>query len=165
VRDDGPRFDDFPIDPDLTEAADPGERPTGAVGQRRRWDVVLVVAAGGALGGGARWTLNQALPAGADGFPWAAMIENVSGCLLLGALMVFLIEVWAPHRYARPFLGVGVLGGFTTFSTYTSDTRVLLLDGSAPRGLIYLFGTLILALAATWTGISLARTAVGIAST
>jgi fluoride exporter len=72
--------------------------------------------------------------------------------------------VWRPHRYARPFLGIGVLGGFTTFSTYTADTRALMLDSQVPLALVYLFGTLIVAMAATWTGVFVARSAAGITS-
>ena len=76
---------------------------------QRVWDLVLVIAAGGALGGALRYLLNEALPA--SGFPWATFIENVTGCFLLGALMVYLLDVWSPNRYLRPFLAVGVLGG------------------------------------------------------
>src|SRR4051794_14883819 len=97
----------LPIDPDAT---DPGTR---------RWDVALVIAAGGALGSLARWGLNEALPQEGGRFPWATFAENVGGCLVLGVLMVFLLDVWRPTRYGRPFLAIGVLGGFTTFSTYT----------------------------------------------
>ena len=76
--------------------------------------------------------------------------------------MVFLLDVWRPHRYARPFLGIGVLGGFTTFSTYTADTRALLLDNQVPLALVYLFGTLVVALVATAAGVVVARSAAGI---
>ena len=158
MRDDADPADDELIDPDLPSVFDaqPGSL------RRRRWDVVLVIAAGGAIGGGARWAINQAWPSTPDRFPWATFIENTSGCLVLGALMVFLLDVWRPHRYARPFLGIGVLGGFTTFSTYTSDTRALLLDSHMPLALLYLFGTLVVALAATWAGIVAARSAAGL---
>lgn len=157
-------------DSDHVDAALPGpglpsvfDAPAGR-SRRRRWDVALVIAAGGAIGGGARWTVNEAWPPTPGRFPWATFIENVSGCLILGALMVFLLDVWRPHRYARPFLGIGVLGGFTTFSTYTADTRALLLDSQVPLALVYLFGTLIVAMAATWTGVVVARSAAGITS-
>jgi fluoride exporter len=148
-----------PVDPDLPDVF---ARPARRV-RHRRWDVVLVVGAGGAIGGAARWTVNQAWPSAPGVFPWGTFIENVTGCLILGALMVFFLDVWRPHRYARPFLGIGVLGGFTTFSTYTADTRALLLDDRVPLALIYMFGTLIVALAATWAGVVVARSAAGIA--
>lgn len=128
----------------------------------RRWDVALVIAAGGAIGGALRYLLNQAIPHGADGFPWATFLENVSGCLVLGALMVFLLDVWSPHRYARPFLGIGVLGGFTTFSAYTVETVALLRSGHAPTAFAYLLATVIVGLLATWAGIAIARRVAGI---
>ena len=125
-------------------------------------DVVAVIAAGGALGGLARWGLSEALAGAEGGFPWGTFVANVSGSLLLGVLMVFVTEVWPPRRYTRPFLGVGVLGGFTTFSTYTSEITALLVDGRVPLALTYLAGTVVLALAAAWAGLVLARTAAGV---
>jgi CrcB protein len=86
-------------------------------------------------------------------------VENVVGCLLLAALLVVLLEVTRPHRYLRPFLGVGVLGGFTTFSAYTQDARALLLAGEGGLAGLYLGGTLLAGLLATWAGLVLARTA------
>jgi CrcB protein len=127
------------------------------VTQKSRWDVVLVVAAGGALGSLARWGLGEVLAAGAGRFPWATFIENVTGSFALGALMVFVIDVWPPSRYVRPFVGVGVLGGFTTFSTYALDTRALVVADRVPLAAVYLFGTLAAGLAAVWLGIAVAR--------
>lgn len=121
----------------------------------RAWDIALVIAAGGALGGAGRYLLNQLLPTAA--FPWSTLVENVLGCFLLGALMVYLLDVWRPRRYLRPFLGVGVLGGFTTFSAYTSESRAMLLDGRTPQALVYMFGSIVLGLFATWVGITAAR--------
>ena len=91
-----------------------------------RWDVLLVIGAGGALGSLARWGVSHLLPWSGDTFPWATFLENVSGGLALGMLMVLLLDVWPPHRYLRPFLGVGLLGGYTTFSTYMLEARDLL---------------------------------------
>lgn len=153
---------ELPIDSDKESDVDvfrPGQATT------RRWDIALVVAAGGALGGGARYLLNQAWTTPPGGFPWSTFIENVSGCLLLGALMVFLIDVWRPTRYGRPFIGIGVLGGYTTFSTYTSETDSLLRAGEVPLALTYLFATLAVGLVATWVGLTLARSAAGLSRT
>lgn len=157
---------ELPVDPDapgatLDHAADPF-RQRARPG--RRWDIVLVIAAGGAVGGGARYLLTHSWPHAPGGFPWATFVENVSGSLLLGALMVFLLEVWRPRRYARPFLGVGVLGGFTTFSTFTTDIDALLRAGAAPVALAYVFSTLGAGFLATLAGLTLARRAVGITS-
>jgi CrcB protein len=125
---------------------------------RSRWDILLVIAAGGALGSLARWGLGEAFSGGGRGsFPWATFIENVTGSFALGVLMVFVIDVWPPSRYVRPFVGVGVLGGFTTFSTYALDTRELVVADRAPLAAVYLFGTLAAGLAAVWLGIAVAR--------
>jgi CrcB protein len=99
------------------------------------------------------------LPASAPGFPWATLAVNISGALALGVLMVCLLDLWRPTRYGRPFLAVGVLGGFTTFSTYTADTRALLLDGHVPLALTYLAATLFFGLLATWCGLAVTRRA------
>src|SRR3954469_15294743 len=106
------------------------------------WSVLGAISAGGAAGAVARYGLLVALPHRADQFPWATFVTNVTGGLLIGVLMVLITEVWSAHRLVRPFLGVGVLGGFTTFSTYTVDVQQLVAAGSARTGLLYLVGTL-----------------------
>jgi fluoride exporter len=122
-----------------------------------RWDILLVIAVGGALGSLARWGLGEAFASGRDGFPWATFLENVSGGFALGVLMVLVIDVWSPSRYVRPFFGVGVLGGYTTFSTYLLDTRNLIAADRAPLAAVYLFGTLAVGLAGVWVGIGATR--------
>lgn len=146
----------LPLDPDLDDPG-PGPAAFAATPVRLHWGVAAVVAAGGAVGGLARYGLNEALPRAASGFPWSTFVENVSGCVLLGALMVYLLEVRAPSRYLRPLLGVGVLGGFTTFSAYTAEARGLLLADRAPLALVYLSASVLAGLLGTVAGISLAR--------
>src|ERR687886_614869 len=70
--------------------------------------------------------------------PWAILSTNVSGCLLIGVLMVLVTEVWTTHRLLRPFLGTGVLGGYTTFSTYAVDAQHLIAAGAPRTALLYL---------------------------
>ncbi len=122
-----------------------------------RRGVLAVVAAGGALGSLARWSLAELLPAGGGAFPWATFTANVSGCLLLGALTVVLTDVWPPTRYARPFLAVGVLGGFTTFSAYVLETRALLAAGHGAVAAAYVAGSVVAGLAAVWLGVAAVR--------
>jgi len=130
---------------------------------RSRWDVLLVISAGGALGSLARWGVGVLLPWSGDDFPWATFVENISGGFALGMLMVFLLEVWPPHRYLRPFLGVGLLGGYTTFSTYMLESRDLLVGDEAATAFMYLAGSLVAGLTAVWLGIFSARAAVRVA--
>lgn len=163
-RDLGPRLDP----PSAGRTASPRVRPRGRARAeyvvrrvlrvvRNRWDVLIVIAAGGAVGSLGRWGLTVLLPHPASAFPWATFTANVVGCLLLGALMVFVIEVWPPSRYLRPFLGVGVLGGFTTFSTYMLDARTLLVAGRTSLAGQYVFGSLVAGLVAVWVGIVATR--------
>lgn len=77
--------------------------------------------------------------------------------------MVFLLDVWPPHRYLRPFLGVGLLGGYTTFSTYMLESRDLLVGGHEATPVAYLAGSLAAGLVAVWVGILSARAAVRLA--
>ncbi len=116
-----------------------------------------MVAAGGALGALARYGLVVAMPSRAGRFPWATFAVNVSGCLLIGVLVVLVTEVWAAHRLLRPFLGTGLLGGYTTFSSYAVDTRALVDAGAAGTAATYLVGTLAGALLATYLGVLGAR--------
>jgi fluoride exporter len=129
--------------------------------RRDSWAVLAAVAVGGASGAVARYGLSVAWPHRPGTFPWATFVTNVSGCLLIGVLMVLVTEVWAGHRLLRPLLGTGVLGGYTTFSTYTVDTQQLMVAGAAGTGLVYLAGTLVGALAAVHLGATLTRLATG----
>lgn len=125
-----------------------------------RWDILLVVSAGGALGSLGRWGVGELLPWAGSGFPWATFTENISGAFALGLVIVFLLDVWPPHRYLRPFLGVGVLGGYTTFSTYMLETRDLVAAEQVGTALLYLVGSALAGLVAVWLGIGTARYAV-----
>jgi fluoride exporter len=126
-------------------------------GARPPWAVLGVVAAGGVLGALARYGIGLAVPHPPRGFPWATFAINVSGCLLIGVLMVLITDVWPGHRLLRPFLGTGLLGGYTTFSTYVVDVQHLLAAGAAGTALAYLAGTLLAALVAVQVGMVAGR--------
>lgn len=116
-----------------------------------------VVAAGGAIGALARYGLGLALPHSPGTFPPATFLVNIVGCFLIGALIVVITEWTRAHPLVRPFLVTGILGGFTTFSTYAVDAEQLLAMGRVGTALLYIVGTLAAAVAATWLGILLAR--------
>ena len=88
----------------------------------------LLAAAGGALGALARWAVAEGVPRSPDGWPWSTLAVNLAGCLLIGVLLAVLSR--CPAAWAPPFLGVGVLGGFTTYSTFAVE--VLELAARAP---------------------------------
>ncbi|MFE4265174.1 fluoride efflux transporter CrcB [Streptomyces sp. NPDC056883] len=143
------------IDPDV-DLHVPAQR---AEPQRR---VLAAVAAGGAVGATARYGVGLLWPAAPGAFPWGTFWINVSGCALIGVLMVLISEGGrSAHPLVRPFLGVGVLGGFTTFSTYAADFARLLDADEAGTALAYAALTVAAALAAVWAAAVVTRRAVG----
>lgn len=143
------------IDPDV-DLHVPAQRA------ERQGRVLAAVAAGGALGATARYGLALLWPAASAGFPWATFWTNVAGCALIGVLMALISEGGrrSPHPLLRPFAGTGVLGGFTTFSTYAVDFSRLLDAGRAGLALAYAGLTVAGALGAVWAAASLTRLAV-----
>ena len=134
-----------PIDPDI-------DLRQAGVGHRGRDDatVLATIATGGATGAAARYLIGQSWPTPAGAFPVTTLAINVLGCALIGVLMVLITDVWSRQRLIRPFLGTGVLGGFTTFSTYTLDMQRLVAGAHAGTALLYLSLTPIGALLAVW---------------
>lgn len=132
-----------------------GERRRRPAAERA--DVLLAVAAGGAIGSLARYGLTVVLPYSPGQFASATLLANVSGCLLIGVLMAVITESTAPHRLLRPFLGIGVLGGFTTFSTYVADTIGSASAGAYPVAVMYGMGTVVTCLLAVLLGLFVAR--------
>ncbi|MCE7006795.1 CrcB family protein [Kibdelosporangium philippinense] len=111
--------------------------------------VVLAVSLGGGLGALARYAVSLAIPS-----IWGTFGVNALGCLLIGILMGLQTEPTRPgHRLTRPFLGVGVLGGFTTFSTYTVQG----LELTFGPAVLYLAATLVAAMIAVTAGILIGR--------
>ncbi|MFF8843637.1 CrcB family protein [Streptomyces sp. NPDC015127] len=123
-----------------------------------KWAVLGAISAGGAVGAAARYGAVLLWPAPEGAFPWAVFWVNVLGCALIGVLMVLVSEGGrSAHPLVRPFLGVGVLGGFTTFSTYALDFTELLEREEAGTALAYAGGTVAGALAAVWAAASVTR--------
>lgn len=125
----------------------PGSRPEPAV--------LVAVGAGGALGSLGRYAVGLALHHAPGGFPWATLVVNVTGALVMGVLVGFLVDRPGAHRLARPFLGVGLLGGWTTFSALAVDVVQLTQAGHVQAALIYVAGTFILGVLAVGGGSAL----------
>ncbi|WP_210588699.1 fluoride efflux transporter CrcB [Streptomyces sp. GESEQ-35] len=119
--------------------------------------VVAVIALGGGIGAVARYAVSLWLPAHSGDFPWATFWTNVVGCAVIGVFMVVITDIWAAHRLVRPFFGTGVLGGFTTFSTYAVDIQKLVDTGHTHTALVYLAATLLAALTAVWLAATATR--------
>jgi fluoride exporter len=107
--------------------------------------LVVAAAAGGMLGALLRWELGVLVPDD-GGFPWTTFAINVSGSFLLAALPA--LAAVRRHPVLPVFLGTGVLGGYTTLSTYAEQCRSLLADGRTVLATAYLAGTLLACLAA-----------------
>jgi CrcB protein len=102
--------------------------------------LVAAAALGGVLGALLRWSLGELVPQG-TGFPWTTLAINVSGSFLLALLPA---AAWVRRHATLPvFLGTGVLGGYTTLSTYAEQGRELLAAGDRAEALGYLAGTLL----------------------
>ncbi|MFI9580965.1 fluoride efflux transporter FluC [Streptomyces sp. NPDC052236] len=150
------------IDPDV-DLHVPAQRAETA--GSRKWPVLAAISAGGAAGATARYAASVRWPAAEGAFPWAVFWVNVLGCALIGVLMVLVSEHGREarrrvHPLARPFLGVGLLGGFTTFSTYALDFSVLLTREEVGTALAYAAGTVAGALGAVWLAASVTRAVV-----
>jgi CrcB protein len=124
--------------------------------------VLAAIAAGGAIGSVARYGLAVALPHRPTQFPWATFTTNTAGCFAIGMLMVVVSDVLTGRPLLRPFLGVGVLGGFTTFSTYALDFQRMVDGGARGAAVAYLAGTVAAALAATYAGSRVVRLALAL---
>lgn len=142
-----------PIDPDI-DLHVPSQRQELV---RTHGGVLAVIAAGGGIGALARYGVGTVWPTTPGAFPWATFTVNVLGCLLIGVVMVLVTDLWSAHRLARPFLGAGVLGGFTTFSAYAAETHVLARSGAVGPALTYLVGTVLAAMLAVTAGVWLTR--------
>ncbi|MFE1592086.1 fluoride efflux transporter CrcB [Nocardia sp. NPDC058705] len=109
--------------------------------------VLAAISVGGGLGAVARFGIGRWWPP-AGGFPWSTLTVNVLGCFAIGVLIVAVTELWAAPKLVRPFLGIGVLGGFTTFSTYSLEIRGLLDSGAMGTAMAYLGLSVLAALGA-----------------
>lgn len=136
----------LPIDPDL-------ERPARRADPR----VLAAVALGGMTGASARYGLARWLTVQPESFPWATFWTNVGGSLLLGLVLAVLLERLRPHAYVRPFLATGVVGAFTTMSTFQVETALLMRDGDAGTGVMYAGASVVAGTLAAFAGITLGR--------
>lgn len=113
---------------------------------------LAVAAAGGALGAMARYAIDVTADRIGVALPWATLTINVVGCALMGVLVSFVLAHPSRHALWRPFLAVGVLGGFTTFSALAGDAVVLAAESAWVASAAYVVATLVGGLLAMWAG-------------
>ena len=119
------------------------------------------VAAGGVLGSLSRYAVGLALPHVSGAFAWSTFLVNVTGSLAMGVLVVWVLSMTQPHAWLRPFLGVGVLGGWTTFSSYALDLHAMVQAGHGLVAAAYLVGSLVAGLVAVGFGVTLGERVFG----
>ena len=113
---------------------------------------LAVVALGGVVGSLGRYAVGLLLPHAAGEFPWATWLVNVSGAFAMGLLVAFLVDRPGTHRLARPFLGVGILGGWTTFSALAVDVVELGAAGHVSVTVAYVMTTFLVGTLAIGAG-------------
>ncbi|WP_377645273.1 fluoride efflux transporter FluC [Oryzobacter terrae] len=118
---------------------------------------LVAVAVGGVVGSLGRWAVGVALPHSPGTFPWATFVVNVSGAFAMGVLVAFLVARPGTHRLARPLLGVGVLGGWTTFSALAVEVVGLGSDRHVQLALAYVAATFLVGTLAVGAGTALGR--------
>jgi CrcB protein len=121
-------------------------------------DILAAVALGGVVGAAGRHAVAELVPVADDGFPTSTFVVNVVGSFLAGLLVVVSIRRAATSRYLLAFVVTGVLGAFTTFSTFAVET-ILLVDHDRPTlAAAYVAVTLVAGIAAAWCGVAAGRT-------
>jgi len=119
---------------------------------------LAAIAIGGAAGSVLRYGVSQGIHALVGrGFPWGTLVVNSLGSLLVGFIFVYLVERSAVSEVLRAALFIGLLGGFTTFSTFSLETLVLIEEASYLKAVINIFISVVLCLAGAWLGMTLAR--------
>ncbi len=138
---------ELPVDPDV----ELGPRPPSQLA------AAAAVGAGGVFGSLMRYQLGLIWPTPPAAFPAVTLLINVIGSLLIGIVVAVATEHARGHPLVRPFAGTGVLGGFTTFSTFAVDGHGLFAAGQPVLAVVYLAGTALAAVLAAWFGLTLGR--------
>jgi len=119
---------------------------------------ILAIAVGGSLGALLRYGVANGVHAVLGrGFPYGTLVVNVSGCLAMGVLYVLLVERLALSPEWRAALLIGVLGAFTTFSSFSMETFTLFDEGERMKALMNVVLSVSLCLAAVWLGVLAGR--------
>lgn len=120
--------------------------------------VIVGVALGGALGASARYSLDRFIEERSNAvFPWATFVINVSGCLLIGILTEQLVDRHHLPAWIRVGVIVGVIGGYTTFSTFSQEAFSLIESRDFGITILYATGSVVTGILAVWAGTVLGR--------
>ena len=128
-------------------------------GRRASW---LAVAVGGALGTLARWGVASAWPTAAGTFPVTTLVINLVGSFAIGCVLVLTLDHEPSRPIAHALLGTGVLGGFTTFSTFAVESTELIRTAHVPLALAYVLASVVGGVLCAWSAMVLVRRATGV---
>lgn len=124
--------------------------------------MLVAVALGGALGSLARYlALGVWAQAFGTALPWGTLAVNALGSLIMGVLAELGALAWQPSPEVRAFLAVGILGGFTTFSTFSLDVALLIERNDWAQAMLYAVLSVALSVGGLFLGLAMVRQAVG----
>ncbi|MBQ5891508.1 MAG: fluoride efflux transporter CrcB [Bacteroidales bacterium] len=118
---------------------------------------ILIVGAGSFLGGSARYLVSFLLNGSNTSFPWATLIVNLLGCFAIGLLCGYLLKTNSEQNFISTFFVYGICGGFTTFSTFSKETLLMIQCGNYLNAFIYVAISLFVGLFLTALGYLLAK--------
>lgn len=118
---------------------------------------ILLVMSGGAIGAGLRFGLSRALPYSGQGWPWSTFAANILGGLAMGILAAWVLRGDNSAEPLRLFVGVGVLGGFTTFSAFSLEMARMIEQGQTGLAAGYALTSVLFALGALFAGMTAAK--------
>ncbi len=120
--------------------------------------LLMLAAAGGAIGSGARYLVNVACArAFGSSFPWSTLTVNIAGCLAMGLVTELVMRRFDGSAEARVFLATGILGGFTTFSAFALDFAALMRGEAAGAALVYMLASVMLSILAVYAGLAIGK--------
>ena len=116
----------------------------------------FLVFLGAGIGGVARYGVGRLLSTQSSAFPWNTLLVNVSGSLLITLFAAVATQKGLTPQ-VQAFLTIGICGGYTTFSSYSYETAVLIEEGQFGRAAAYSIASVVIALVAIFAGFMLAR--------
>lgn len=120
--------------------------------------LLLIASSGGAIGAGLRYLVGRAfMHHGFANFPWATLTVNVTGSFLIGVLIEVLALRFNASNELRTFLVTGILGGYTTFSSFSLEFAALYERGAMAAAFAYVAASVVLSLGAVFAGLWIAR--------
>ena len=119
----------------------------------------MLVFLGGGIGAAARYWLSGLIHERlGSGFPYGTLVVNIMGCFIIGLVMGSMQERFLSHPSLRLFLTIGILGGFTTFSSFSYETIAMLKDGEIAFASLNILASVLCCISGTWVGLIVGRT-------